>query len=71
MKGTQKGSSVEWVGEFKEGGQVKKMCIAWQWGKCQRGNSCEFVHSCAFPRSDGSPCLSKDHGAAHHADKSH
>ena len=33
MKGTQKGSSVQWVREFKEGGQVKKMCIAWQLGK--------------------------------------
>ena len=57
--------------DFKDGGQVKKMCIAWQLGKCQRGNSCEFVHGCAFPKSDGSPCLSKDHGATHHPDKTH
>ena len=55
----------------KAAGRVKKMCIAWQLGKCQRGNSCEFIHGCTFPKSDGSPCLSKDHGAVQHADKSH
>ena len=70
-KGNLPGRSVQWVREFKEGGQVKKLCISWQLGKCQRGNSCEFMHGCAFPKSDGSPCLSKDHGAAQHQDKSH
>ena len=70
-KGTSKGSSVQWVREFKDGSQVKKLCIAWQLGKCQRGNSCEFIHGCAFPKTDGSPCLSKDHGATHHPDKTH
>ena len=70
-KGTPKRNSVQWVRDFKDGGQVKKMCIAWQLAKCQRGNSCEFVHGCAFPKSDGSPCLSKDHGATHHPDKTH
>ena len=70
-KGTSKGSSVQWVREFKDGSQVKRLCIAWQLGKCQRGNSCEFIHGCAFPKADGSPCLSKDHGATHHPDKTH
>ena len=70
-KGTQKGGSVQWVREFKDGGQVKRLCIAWQLGKCQRGSSCEFIHGCAFPKSDGSPCLSKDHGAVQHTDKAH
>lgn len=61
--------AVQWVREFKDNGVNKKLCIAWQLGKCQRGNSCEFVHGCAFPKSDGSPCLSKDHGAAQHREK--
>ncbi|CAE7221556.1 unnamed protein product [Symbiodinium sp. CCMP2592] len=62
-QGTQP-RGVPWVREYKEGGQVKKLCIGWQIGKCQRGNSCEFTHGCAFPKPDGSPCLSKDHGVA-------
>ncbi|CAE7338940.1 unnamed protein product, partial [Symbiodinium sp. CCMP2592] len=69
-KGKAKGSTkqgtqpkgVQWVREFKEGSQVKRLCMGWQIGKCQRGNSCEFTHGCAFPKPDGSPCLSKDHG---------
>ncbi|CAE7643160.1 unnamed protein product [Symbiodinium sp. CCMP2592] len=59
-QGTQP-KGVQWVREFKEGSQVKKLCIGWQIGKCQRGKSCEFTHGC--PKPDGSPCLSKDHGA--------
>ncbi|CAE7196317.1 unnamed protein product [Symbiodinium sp. CCMP2592] len=44
-QGTQP-RGVPWVREYKEGGQVKKLCIGWQIGKCQRGNSCEFTHGC-------------------------
>ncbi|CAE7194755.1 unnamed protein product [Symbiodinium sp. CCMP2592] len=36
---------VQWVREFKEGSQVKKLCIGWQIGKCQRGNSCELART--------------------------
>ncbi|CAE7833488.1 unnamed protein product [Symbiodinium sp. CCMP2592] len=46
-QGTQP-RGVPWVREYKEGGQVKKLCIGWQIGKCQRGNSCEFTHGCLF-----------------------
>ncbi|CAE7198654.1 unnamed protein product [Symbiodinium sp. CCMP2592] len=45
-QGTQP-RGVPWVREYKEGGQVKKLCIGWQIGKCQRGNSCEFTHGAA------------------------
>ena len=70
-KGASKGSSLPWVRDVQINGESKQLCMQWQTGKCSRGASCAFVHACAYPKSDGSACMSKNHNAMNHANTSH
>ena len=65
-----KGNRIPWVKEIQSGGEMKKLCMQFQLGKCARGKDCAFVHGCAYPKSDGSAC-GQTHGAVQHASTMH
>ena len=65
-----KGTRIPWVKEIQSGGEMKKLCMQFQLGKCTRGKDCAFVHSCAYPKSDGAAC-GQPHGAVQHASTMH
>eukprot|EP00439_Symbiodinium_sp_Y106_P017939 s10624_g2.t1 len=70
-KGSAKGSGPPWAKNVQVNGESKQLCMQWQSGKCSRGSSCAFIHACAYPKSDGSACMSKSHNALNHANTSH
>ncbi|CAE7257888.1 unnamed protein product [Symbiodinium sp. CCMP2592] len=70
-KPSGQGSAGSWVKHVQVNGESKQLCMQWQSGKCSRGASCAFLHNCAFPRSDGSACMSKSHNALNHASTAH
>ena len=49
-KGKHKGPRVEWVTEINHGGQKKQLCMRYQTGGCQLGDSRRFHHACADPK---------------------
>ena len=49
-KSKQKGNRVEWITELHHGGQKKQLCMRYQTGQCQLGDSCRFQHACAWPQ---------------------
>ncbi|CAE7273822.1 unnamed protein product [Symbiodinium necroappetens] len=61
-KGASKGASGSWVKDVVINGETKQLCTQWQSGKCSRGANCAFIHACAFPKGDGTACMSKFHG---------
>ena len=68
-KGKQKGPRVEWVTEINQGGHKKQLCMRYQTGSCQLGDSCRFHHACACPK-DGKAC-GGSHSAKDHRDTPH
>ena len=70
-KGSSKGASSSWVKNVQVNGEAKQLCMLWQSGKCSRGANCAFIHACAYPKSDGTACMSKSHNAMNHANTSH
>ena len=63
-KGKQKGK-VQWITEIKKSDSTaKQLCMQFQTGSCQRGDSCRFEHGCAYPVK-GAAC-SLAHGASQH-----
>ena len=70
-KGSSKGASSSWVKNVQVNGEAKQLCMLWQSGKCSRGANCAFIHACAYPKSDGTACMSKTHNAMNHANTSH
>ena len=70
-KGSSKGASSSWVKHVQVNGEAKQLCMLWQSGKCSRGANCAFIHACAYPKSDGTACMSKTHNAMNHANTSH
>ena len=59
------GGKVTWVTETSVGGTKKQLCMRFQSGKCDMGNTCRFHHGCAFPLPSGEAC-NKNHGALMH-----
>ncbi|CAE7293158.1 unnamed protein product [Symbiodinium sp. CCMP2592] len=70
-KPSGKGGAGSWVKHVQVNGETKQLCMQWQSGKCSRGASCAFLHNCAYPKGDGSACMSKAHNALNHASTSH
>ena len=70
-KGASKGASGSWVKDVVINGETKQLCMQWQSGKCSRGANCAFIHACAFPKGDGTACMSKSHNAISHANTAH
>ena len=68
-KGKSKGK-VAWVTETNIKGEKKQLCMRFQSNKCTLGDSCKFVHACAYPVGDGQAC-GKAHGALQHASTPH
>ncbi|CAE7771724.1 unnamed protein product [Symbiodinium sp. CCMP2592] len=58
-KPSGKGGAGAWVKHVQVNGETKQLCMQWQSGKCSRGASCAFLHNCAYPKGDGSACMSK------------
>ena len=65
------GASGSWVKDVVINGETKQLCMQWQSGKCSRGANCAFIHACAFPKGDGTACMSKSHNAISHANTAH
>ncbi|CAE7415460.1 unnamed protein product [Symbiodinium pilosum] len=61
-----KGQGPQWIKNVTVNGSPKQLCMRWQSGRCLAGTSCPFIHACAYPKSDGSACVSKDHNALGH-----
>lgn len=69
-KGNQKGKGkVQWITEVKKGSEWKQLCMRFQTGSCQLGDSCKFLHACAYP-VNGNAC-GQQHGAATHGSTPH
>ena len=77
-KGSSKGkpgkgktkNRVAWVTECMVKGEKKQLCMRFQTGSCSMGDSCKFMHGCAYPGADGQAC-GKPHGAMQHAQSPH
>lgn len=64
-KGTSKGKGkVQWITEIKKGADWKQLCMRYQTGSCQLGDSCKYTHLCAYP-VNGAAC-GMEHSAASH-----
>ena len=67
-KGKQKGGRVEWMTEGSVGGQKRQLCMRFQTGHCQLGDSCRFHHACACPK-DGKACRGSHSAKDHRTDR--
>eukprot|EP00435_Cladocopium_sp_Y103_P039134 s1556_g10.t1 len=64
-KGSSKGKGkVQWITELKKGSEWKQLCMRYQGGNCQLGDSCKFTHLCAYP-VNGAAC-GMEHSASTH-----
>ena len=68
-KSKQKAPRVEWVTEVTQNGHKRQLCMRYQTGSCTLGDSCRFVHACAYPK-DGKAC-GGSHSAKDHRDTPH
>ena len=60
---------VEWVTEITQNGHKRQLCMRYQTGGCSLGDSCRFLHACAYPK-DGKAC-GGSHSAKDHRDTPH
>ena len=63
---TTEGWDPSWFSDTTIQGNKVSFCRRWNVGDCQM-RGCRFVHKCAVPKADGSPCNGNHRAIDHHA----